>query len=89
MRYYRATKEAYDHFTGWTLIAGELVTPHERNTRFRYLSDLCFEEVEVSRKRTYRMFGVRWESKTQKIDSPYSVTMWQGGQVTRYVGGAL
>lgn len=61
MKYYRATKDAYDYFTGWGLVKGELVTPHERNTRFRCLTDSCFEAVEVSRKRTYHNFGVRWE----------------------------
>ena len=63
MRYYKATKEAHDYFTGWTTVKDELVTEKERNTRFRYLKDTVFEPVEISRKRTFFSFGVRFEMK--------------------------
>lgn len=60
MKYYRPRKEVHDYFTGYTTIEGELLTEKERNTKFRYLQDTVFEVVEVSRKRTYWMFGARF-----------------------------
>ena len=63
MLYYRVVKEKYDHFTGNTAILGELVTPKERDTKFRYLTDDVFEKVEISRKKTFMNFGVRLEKK--------------------------
>jgi hypothetical protein len=62
MKYYRPVTEKHDYFTGYTTIPGELLTERERNTKFRYLSDLVFEVVEVSRKKTYFMFGARFEA---------------------------
>lgn len=64
MKYYRATKEAYDYFNKNMTVKNELLTPRERNTKFRYLKDNCFEEVEVSKKNTYINFGVRFEKGT-------------------------
>ena len=63
MKYYRTKGDFHDYFTGWTTIEGELVTPRERETRFRYLKDSCFEEVEVSKKKTFISFGMRKEIK--------------------------
>ena len=64
MKYYRVTKEAYDYFNKNMTVKNELLTPRERNTKFRYLKDDCFEEVEVSKKNTYINFGVRFEKET-------------------------
>lgn len=61
MKYYRVRKESHDYFTGWTAIKNELITRKERETRFRYLMNDVFEEVEISRKKTYMSFGVRFE----------------------------
>ena len=63
MRFYRVRKEAYDYFTGHTAIENELVTQKEKDTKFRHLSDSVFEEVEVSKKKTYWFFGARFECK--------------------------
>ena len=60
MRYYKAIKEKYDYFTGYTTVLNELITQRERDTHFRYLSDDCFEVVEVSRKKTVFIFGCRF-----------------------------
>lgn len=64
MKYYRVIKEKYDYFNKNMTIMNELLTPRERNTMFRYLGDDCFEEVEVSRKKTYISFGARFEIGT-------------------------
>lgn len=40
MKYYKATKEAYDYFNKNMTVMNELLTPRERNTKFRYLGDL-------------------------------------------------
>ena len=61
MLYYRAKAEKHDYFTGYTAIPGELLTQRERDTKFRYLSDDIFDTVEVSRKRTFMMFGCRFQ----------------------------
>ena len=63
MKYYKARHEAHDYFTGWTLIENELVTEKEKNTKFRYISDFNFEEVEIPKNKTYKSFGVRFEIK--------------------------
>lgn len=65
MKYYKVLEEKYDYFTGWTAIQNELLTEKERNTRFRYLSDEFFKPVEVSRKKTYFSFGVRFEIRKE------------------------
>ena len=62
MRFLRVTKDGkHDYFTGYTTIGGELLTERERNTKFRYLQDDCFESVEVSKKNTFWCFGARFE----------------------------
>lgn len=63
MKYYKALAEKHDYFTGWTTVKDELITQKERDTRFRYLSDDVFKPVEVSRKKTFINFGVRFEIK--------------------------
>lgn len=63
MKFYRATREVHDYFTGYTTIKNELVTQREKDTKFMYLSDSVFEEVEVSKKKTYWFFGARFECK--------------------------
>ena len=64
MLYYRANAEKHDYSTGYTTIIGELLTQRERDSKFRYLSDDVFDVVEVSRKRTFTMFGCRFEKAT-------------------------
>lgn len=64
MKYFRVVKEKYDYFNKNMTVMNELLTPRERNTKFRYLGDDCFEEVEVSKKNTYINFGVRFEIGT-------------------------
>ena len=64
MIYYKVIKEKHDHLTGHTTVMNELLTPRERNTKFRYLMNDCFEEVEISKKNTYINFGVRFEKGT-------------------------
>ena len=61
MKYLKPIAEKHDRFTGWTTIPGELLTEKERERRFRYLPDEIFQKVYVSKKRTYKMFGVRFE----------------------------
>lgn len=61
MRYYKAIIEKHDYFTGYTSVVGELLTAHERNTRFRYLMDDCFKIVNISQKKTCFIFGCRFE----------------------------
>lgn len=63
MKFYRVTREVHDYSTGYTTIKNELVTQWEKDTKFRYLSDSVFEEVEVSKKKTYWFFGARFECK--------------------------
>ena len=66
MKFYKAKIEAHDYFTGYTTCIGELVTEKERNSKFRYLTDDVFSIVEVSKKKTYWMFGVRFERGTER-----------------------
>ena len=61
--YFRAKHDAYDHFTGYPIVKGELLTPRERHTQARYLQDDVFEIVEISRKKTHTFFGVRFENE--------------------------
>lgn len=61
--YYRATGDYHDYFTGWSTVEGELVSPRERATKFRYLKDTCFEPVEVCKNKTFINFCVRKEIK--------------------------
>ena len=49
MKYFRVIKEKYDYFNKNTTVMNELLTPRERNTKFRYLSDNNFSVVEVSK----------------------------------------
>lgn len=64
MLYYKVIKEKYDYFNKNMTVMNELLTLRERNTKFRYLKDDCFEEVEISKKNTYINFGVRFEIGT-------------------------
>ena len=66
MKFYKAICEKHDYFTGYTTCIGELVTERERNSKFRYLNDDVFEIVEVSKKKTYWMFGCRFECGTER-----------------------
>ena len=66
MKFYKANIEAHDCFTGYTTCIGELVTEKERHSKFRYLTDDVFSVVEVSKKKTYWMFGARFECGSER-----------------------
>ena len=61
MKYLKPITQKHDYFTGWTTFTGELLTQKERNRRFRYLPDDIFRTVYVSKKKTYKSFGHRFE----------------------------
>ena len=61
--YFKAKRDAMDYLTGFPVVKDELLTPKERNTQARYLDDSIFEVVEISRKKTYKSFGARFEIK--------------------------
>lgn len=61
MKFYKVVKEKHDYFTGYTTIENELLTEREKNTKFRYLMDDCFQLVEISKKKTFWSFGARFE----------------------------
>jgi hypothetical protein len=62
MKFYKVVvDDKHDYFTGYTTIKNELLTERERNTKFRYLQDDVFQEVEVSKKKTFWHFGARFE----------------------------
>lgn len=62
MKFYKVVVgDKHDYFTGYTTIKNELLTEKERNTKFRYLYDDVFTIVDVSKKKTYWMFGARFE----------------------------
>ena len=63
MKFYKVIKDVHDYFTGYTTVKDELVTQRERDTKYRYLSDSVFEEVDVSKKKTFWNFGARFECK--------------------------
>lgn len=60
MLYYRCNSDYKDYFTGYSCVKGELLTEKERNTKTRYLSDECFDQVKISKNKTYFNFGVRF-----------------------------
>ncbi len=65
MVFYKVIKgDKHDYFTGYTTVKNELVTQRERDTKFRYLNDDCFQQVNVSKKNTYWFFGARFENGT-------------------------
>ncbi len=66
MKYYKAIAEKHDYFTGYTTSYGELITEKERNTKFRYLQNDCFQTVEVSKRNTVFIFGCRYEIGTSE-----------------------
>lgn len=62
MKFYKVVvDDKHDYFTGYTTVKNELLTEKERNKKFRYLSDDVFQVVEVSKKKTFWMFGARFE----------------------------
>lgn len=64
MKFYRVIKEdKTDYFNGYTTVKGELLTEKERKRNFRYLPDDVFEEVEISKKNTFWIFGCRFECR--------------------------
>lgn len=66
MKFYKTVKDnVHDYFTGYTTVKNELLTEKERNSKFRYLTDDVFQVVEVSKKKTFWMFGARFEMKEE------------------------
>lgn len=66
MKFYKVAKDnVHDYFTGYTTVKNELLTEKERNSKFRYLTDDVFQVVEVSKKKTFWMFGARFEVKEE------------------------
>lgn len=63
MKYYKALAEKHDYFTGYTTIPSELVTQRERDTKFRYIGDDVFQQVEISKSKIFWSFGARFEIK--------------------------
>lgn len=62
MKFYKVRiPDKYDYLTGYTTIQNELLTERERNSKFRYLMDECFQVVYISKKNTYWSFGARFE----------------------------
>ena len=67
MLYYKVLiGDKYDFFTGYTTVKNELLTPKEKNKKFRYLSDEYFTLVNVKRTNTYSMFGCRFEYNKER-----------------------
>ena len=61
MLYYRVIRgDVFDYSTEWTTIEGELLTQHERWTRFPRIKNRVFELVVVKRTDTYFFFGSRY-----------------------------
>lgn len=71
MKYYQAKRDSYDYFNKQALISDEIITPHERDTKYRYITDDAFRKVEVSQRQTYTLFGVR------RICDGAEVTEWK------------
>ena len=42
MKYFRAKRDAYDYFSKYGVVEGELLTAKERNSRCPYLQDCVF-----------------------------------------------
>lgn len=61
MLFYKVRRDAYDYFNKYGVVKDELLTKRERDTKCRYLKDDVFEEVEVSKKKTFWSFGCRFE----------------------------
>lgn len=61
MTYYRVKRDAYDYFSKYGVVAGELLTAKERGRRCPYLKDDLFEAVVISSRKTFTSFGVRKE----------------------------
>lgn len=61
MKYLRAKRDAYDYFSKYGVVEGELLTVNERNRRCPYLQDCVFEEVKINRNDTFVNFGCRFQ----------------------------
>jgi len=63
MKYFKANCDSFDWATEWPLIKNELVTEKERAVRYPNISNNCFDSVEISKNKTYKSFGLRFECK--------------------------
>lgn len=63
MKYFRAKKDAYDYFSKRGIVENELLTEKERNRYVPYLHDCLFEQIDISKRDTYTMFGCRFQIK--------------------------
>lgn len=67
MTYYKVVKDAYDYFSKYGVIEGELLTAKERNTKCPYISDNVFIKCFTSSRNTFKMFGIRKPIDENKI----------------------
>ena len=59
MKYYKVVKDGYDYFSKNAVVQNELLTVKERNRLVPYLSEDHFQEIEISKQKTFFNFGVR------------------------------
>lgn len=60
MLYFMANCDAFDFENKITIISGELLTTHERNTKARSIPDHAFNIVAINKNDTFTNFGVRF-----------------------------
>lgn len=58
--YYKALGDFRDWFNGTWTREGELLTPRERHSKYRYLSDDKFKEVAIAPRSTCFVCGRRY-----------------------------
>ena len=61
--YFKAKYDLLDNKSEYSLLKDELLTPRERYTQAANIPDEAFKIVEISRKKTYKFFGARFEIK--------------------------
>ena len=67
MLFYRCNEDYHDYFTGHSCVKGELLTKQERDIKYRYLSDECFDIVKIPFNKTFRSFGVRFPFHSEAV----------------------
>ena len=64
MKYYRVKKDGLvDLKSGYTTIINELLTEKEKNKKFSTISNVVFDPVNISCRKTFFCFGARFEIK--------------------------
>lgn len=59
--YFKAKFDLLDRRYGYCLFKDELLTPLERYEHAKSIPDGAFEIVEISRKKTRKLYGARFE----------------------------